>query len=243
MGLDHRGEILGIAGVDGNGQRELAEVLTGLRHWTSGSFIYAGKPLTTWDPGTARELGVAHIPEDRLRRALIGELSVEENVALGRHRRAPFAKGARIDFAGRRASTTALLEANDVRPRDPIVRAGGLSGGNQQKLVVGRELDGAPKLLVVVQPTRGLDIAAVAAVREKLRAQRDRGCAVVLVSLDLDEVMEISDRVVVLCGGKVTGEFVRASFDERLMGRCMLGVAPPHADPLPASQGERERHA
>lgn len=218
------GEILGIAGVDGNGQRELAEVLTGLRPWTAGTFAYAGNQLTQWDPGTAREQGVAHIPEDRLRRAIIGELSVEENVSLGRQRRAPYAKGARIDFAGRRASTTALLEANDVRPRDPRVRAGGLSGGNQQKLVVGRELDAAPKLLVVVQPTRGLDIAAVAAVREKLRAQRARGCAVVLVSLDLDEVLELSDRIVVLCGGKVTGEFARDGFDERVIGRRMLGV-------------------
>ena len=217
-------EVLGIAGVDGNGQRELAEVLTGLRAWQSGAFTYAGKSITHWDPGTARELGVAHIPEDRLRRALISELTVEENASLGRQRIAPFAKGPRIDFAGRRARTTALLEANDVRPRDPLIRAGGLSGGNQQKLVVGRELDGNPKLLVVVQPTRGLDIAAVAAVREKLRSQRERGCAVVLVSLDLDEVLELADRVVVLCGGKVTGEFARAEFDERLIGRRMLGV-------------------
>ena len=203
------GEILGIAGVDGNGQRELAEVLTGLREWSAGTFSYEGKPLTHWNPALARESRVAHIPEDRLRRAIISELTVE---------------GARIDFAGRRASTTALLEANDVRPRDPLVRAGGLSGGNQQKLVVGRELDSAPKLLVVVQPTRGLDIAAVEAVREKLRLQRNSGCAVLLVSLDLDEVLELSDRIVVLCGGKVTGEFAREQFDERVIGKRMLGV-------------------
>ena len=220
----HRGEILGIAGVDGNGQRELAEVLTGLRKWTAGTFTFSGKSLTEWNPSTAREHGVAHIPEDRLRRAIIGELSVEENVSLGRHRQAPFAKGPTIDFAGRRQSTVSLLEANDVRPRDPLMRVGGLSGGNQQKLVVGRELDAAPKLVVVVQPTRGLDIAAVAAVREQLRAQRDAGCAVLLVSLDLDEVLELSDRIVVLCGGKVTGEFTREQFDERLIGRRMLGV-------------------
>jgi general nucleoside transport system ATP-binding protein len=226
------GEILGIAGVDGNGQRELAEVLTGLRPWTAGTFTWAGQNLTEWNPRTARELGVAHIPEDRLRRAIISELSVEENASLGRQRHAPFAKGPMIDFAERRASTTALLEANDVRPRDPTLRAGGLSGGNQQKLVVGRELDAAPKLLVVVQPTRGLDIAAVAAVRERLRAQCAAGCAVVLVSLDLDEVMELSHRIVVLCGGKVTGEFVRSEFDERMIGRRMLGVSP-HPDPLP----------
>lgn len=236
------GEILGIAGVDGNGQRELAEVLTGLREWTAGTFTYAGKPLSNWNPRVAREHGVSHIPEDRLRRAIISDLSVEENVSLGRQTRSPFARGPLIDFDKRRACTTALLEANDVRPRDPKIRAGGLSGGNQQKLVVGRELDAAPRVLVVVQPTRGLDIAAVAAVREQLRDQRARGCAVILVSLDLDEVMELSDRIVVLCGGRVSGDFLRAQFDERLIGRRMLGVGEaPHPAPLPASQEEGDR--
>lgn len=220
----NEGEILGIAGVDGNGQRELAEVLTGLRPWSAGNFRYADQKVTHWNPKLARELGVAHIPEDRLRRAIISELSVEENVALGRQTRPPFAQGPLIDFSKRRAATSELLKANDVRPRDPQLRAGGLSGGNQQKLVVGRELDAAPKLLVVVQPTRGLDLTAVAAVRERLRAQSAAGCAVLLVSLDLDEVMELSDRIVVLCAGKVTGEFERAQFDERAIGRRMLGV-------------------
>jgi len=218
------GEIVGIAGVDGNGQRELAEVLTGLREWKSGSVHVAEQAVTKWNPRIAREHGVAHVPEDRLHRAIVSDMSVEENASLGRHREAPFAKGARVDFEGRNKHTTALLEANDVRPRDPAVRIGGLSGGNQQKLVVGRELSGEPKLLVVVQPTRGLDLAAVAAVREKLREQRARGCAVVLVSLDLDEVLELSDRVVVLYGGRVTGEFTRDEFDERVIGQRMLGV-------------------
>lgn len=218
------GEILGIAGVDGNGQRELAEVLTGLRGWDSGTLTFEGAPVSKWTPRAAREHGVAHIPEDRLRRAVISDLSVEENASLGRHTLAPFAKGARIDFTSRRAHTAALLEANDVRPREPGLRVGALSGGNQQKLVVGRELASAPKLLVVVQPTRGLDIAAVAAVREHLREQRRRGCAVLLVSLDLDEVLELSDRVLVMYGGKITGEFTRGQFDERIIGRRMLGV-------------------
>jgi simple sugar transport system ATP-binding protein len=220
----HAGEIVGIAGVDGNGQRELAEVLTGLRRWTNGTLTFEGQPRPTWNPRLARESGVAHIPEDRLRRAIISELTVEENVSLGRQTHAPFARGLRIDFPNRRARATQLLEANDVRPPDPTLRAGGLSGGNQQKLVVGRELDAEPKLLVVVQPTRGLDIAAVAAVREKLRAQRARGCAVLLVSLDLDEVLELSDRVLVMYAGKQTGEFKRGEYDERRIGRRMLGV-------------------
>lgn len=219
----HAGEILGIAGVDGNGQRELAEVLTGLREYTGGLELF-GRRYPTLTPGEARALGVAHIPEDRLRRAVIADMTVEENVALGRHGAPPFARGPLIDFEGRRTRTTALLEANDVRPRDGTLRVGALSGGNQQKLVVGRELDGQPKVLVVVQPTRGLDIAAVAAVRRRLDEERRRGCAVLLVSLDLDEVLALADRVLVFFEGRVTAELPRADFDERLIGRRMLGV-------------------
>jgi simple sugar transport system ATP-binding protein len=217
------GEVLGIAGVDGNGQRELAEVLTGLRRPDGGSVVVLGH-RGALDPARARALGVAHVPEDRLRHALITDFTVAENVALGRQRSAPFATGARIDAAGRLGRTEALLEANDVRPRAPALRGGALSGGNQQKLVVGRELDGAPQLLVAVQPTRGLDLSAVDAVRERLLRFRTAGGAVVLVSLDLDEVLAVSDRVVVLHEGRVTGAFVRGGYDVRLIGRRMLGV-------------------
>jgi ABC-type uncharacterized transport system ATPase subunit len=220
----HAGEILGVAGVDGNGQRELAEVLTGLREY-DGMVELFGRRYAQLTPGQVRALGVAHIPEDRLRRAVVPDMSVEENVALGRQGASPFARGPLIDFAGRRARTTELLEAHDVRPRDGTLRVGALSGGNQQKLVVGRELDGAPRLLVVVQPTRGLDLAAVAAVRRRLDDARRRGCAVLLVSLDLDEVLSLADRVLVLFEGRVTAELPRAEFDERLIGRRMLGVA------------------
>ncbi|MCC6337289.1 MAG: ABC transporter ATP-binding protein [Myxococcales bacterium] len=220
----HAGEILGIAGVDGNGQRELALVLTGLRDYT-GTLELFGRRFPYLTPGQARAQGVAHIPEDRLHRAVVADLTVEENVALGRHAAPPFAKGPLIDFAGRRQRTAALLEANDVRPRDGTLRVGALSGGNQQKLVVGRELDGQPKVLVVVQPTRGLDIAAVAQVRRRLDEERRRGCAVLLVSLDLDEVLALSDRVLVFFEGRVTAELDRAHLDERLIGRRMLGVA------------------
>lgn len=219
------GEVLGVAGVDGNGQRELAEVVTGLRPFTGGRLLLSGEALTSLSPGEARRRGVAHIPEDRLARALIGELTVEENVALGRQRSAPFATSGRIDFAGRRARTAALLEAHDVRPRDGRARAGALSGGNQQKLVVGRELDGAPRLLVVVQPTRGLDVRAVEAVRARIVAEKRRGCAVLLVSLDLDEVLALADRLVVLRGGRIEATLAREAFDEQAIGRHMLGVA------------------
>jgi simple sugar transport system ATP-binding protein len=217
------GEILGVAGVDGNGQRELAELVTGLLPLQAGALELRGTPEPALTPARARARGVAHVPEDRLARALVGELTVAENVSLGRHTRPPFALGARIDVAGRRARAEALLEASDVRPRDVTLRAGALSGGNQQKLVVGRELDEAPALLVAVQPTRGLDVAAVAAVREQLLARRDQGGAVLLVSLDLDEVLALSDRLLVLYGGRVQAVHARADFDARAIGRQMLG--------------------
>ncbi|WP_420718376.1 ATP-binding cassette domain-containing protein [Pyxidicoccus sp. MSG2] len=223
------GEIVGIAGVDGNGQRELAEVLTGLRPLTSGSGTLLGGPLAGLTPARARERGVGHVPEDRLRRAVVKALSVEENVALGRHTRPPFARGPWLDFAGRRERTLALLEAYDVRPPDPTLTLARLSGGNQQKVVVARELDAKPRLLVVVQPTRGLDIGAVAHVQAKLREARAHGAGVLLVSLDLEEVLALSDRVYVLFEGRVTGHFTRPDYDERELGRRMLGAGVGHA--------------
>ena len=222
------GEIVGIAGVDGNGQRELAEVLTGLRPLTSGDGTLLGGPLAGLTPAQARERGVGHVPEDRLRRAVVRALSVEENVALGRHTRPPFARGAWIDFTGRRERTRALLEAYDVRPSDPTLPVHALSGGNQQKVVVARELDAKPRLLVVVQPTRGLDIGAVAQVHAKLREARAQGTGTVLVSLDLEEVLIMADRVYVLFEGRVTGHFTRPDYDERELGRRMLGAEPGH---------------
>jgi len=220
----HAGEIVGLAGIDGNGQRELAEVVTGLRPWTRGTVSLGGQPMVALTPARAKQLGVAHIPEDRQWRAMVGDFSAEENVALGRQAQAPFAKGLFIDFRGRRERTMRLLDAHDVRPREPGKRMAELSGGNQQKLIVARELDANPKLMVAVQPTRGLDIAAVEAVRAHLRRVRDEGCAVLLVSLDLDEVLALADRVVVMFEGKANGEFPRAAVDERELGRRMLGA-------------------
>lgn len=222
------GEIVGIAGVDGNGQRELAEVLTGLRPLTSGQGTLLGGKLTGLTPAQARTRGVGHVPEDRLRRAVVKALSVEENVALGRHTQPPFARGPWIDFKGRRERATALLAAYDVRPPEPTLALQALSGGNQQKVVVARELDAKPRLLVVVQPTRGLDIGAVAQVHARLREAREQGAGVVLVSLDLEEVLALADRVYVFFEGRVTGEFTRPDYDERELGRRMLGAEQGH---------------
>ncbi|MCP3162724.1 ABC transporter ATP-binding protein [Myxococcus qinghaiensis] len=222
------GEIVGIAGVDGNGQRELAEVLTGLRSLTAGSGTLLGRPLKGLTPAEARARGVGHVPEDRLRRAVVKALSVEENIALGRHSGPPFAKGMWIDFAGRRERAQALLAAYDVRPPEPTLPLQALSGGNQQKVVVARELDARPRLLVVVQPTRGLDIGAVTQVHARLREARAQGTGVVLVSLDLEEVLALADRVYVLFEGRVTGQFTRPEYDERELGRRMLGAEQAH---------------
>jgi ABC-type uncharacterized transport system ATPase subunit len=224
----HAGEIVGIAGVDGNGQRELAEVITGLRPLEAGHGKLLGKPLEGLSPDDARQRGVGHVPEDRLRRAVVKGMSVEENVALGRQDQPPFVRGAWLDFKGRRERTQKLMGAYDVRPPDPLLPIQALSGGNQQKVVVARELDGQPKLLVVVQPTRGLDISAVAQVHSRIRQERDNGGGVLLVSLDLEEVLTLSDRVYVLFEGRVTGTFTRQEFDEREIGRRMLGAESPH---------------
>ena len=218
------GEIVGVAGVDGNGQRELAEVVTGLRATHQGQWRLLGAQATGAAPAKLRTLGVAHIPEDRLARAIVGPMTVEENASLGRQAEPPFARGRLIDFVHRRERTVALLEAYDVRPRDPQARIAELSGGNQQKVVVARELDPEPKLVVAVQPTRGLDIAAVALVHQRLRQARDRGAAVLLVSLDLDEVRSLSDRIYVLFDGRVTGERTRPDYDEKALGQLMLGT-------------------
>ena len=222
-----RGEVLGIAGVDGNGQSELAEVLTGLRGFT-GSATIGGAPLGR-TPAAVRAQGVVHLPEDRHRRALCLPLSVEENFALGRQAAKPFASGVRIDKPGRRARAEELMKAFDVRPPLPLARTGDLSGGNQQKLVAARELaQGTPALVVAVQPTRGLDLGATRRVHEALRSAALQGAAVLLVSLDLDELRAVCDRIAVLYEGRAFGVASPAASDEEL-GRLMLGQEAAHA--------------
>ena len=219
-----RGEVLGVAGVDGNGQSELAEVLTGLRAFQGSLRLEGAADGWARSPGAARAAGVVHLPEDRHRRALCLPLSVEENLALGHHASAPYARGARIDRAGRREKALQLVRDFDVRPPDPLARAGDLSGGNQQKLVAARELAGgpAPRLVVAVQPTRGLDLGAARRVHQALREARSRGAAVLLISLDLDELRAVSDRILVLFDGRAAGEAPPDASDE-LLGRLMLG--------------------
>ena len=219
-----RGEVLGVAGVDGNGQSELAEVLTGLRRCT-GLLSLDGAEGFARSPGAARRAGVVHLPEDRHRRALCLPLSVEENLALGRQGDAPYARFALIDQAGRRGKALQLVRDFDVRPPDPLARAGDLSGGNQQKLVAARELAGGapPRLVVAVQPTRGLDLGASHRVHRALQEAAQGGAAVLLISLDLDELRAVSDRILVLYDGSKSGEAAPGASDEEL-GRLMLGA-------------------
>ena len=221
------GEIVGLAGVDGNGQSELAEVLTGLRR-ADGELLLDGvdglRPGGwTRSAAAARQSGVVHVPEDRQRRGLCLPMTVEENFALGRQKDPPYARGLRIDLIGRRRKAEELIAAFDVRPPTPLARAGQLSGGNQQKLVAARELRGGstPSLVVAVQPTRGLDLRASARGLESFRAARDTGAAVLLSSLDLDELRSLCDRLLVISGGRIAGELPPAASDEAL-GRLML---------------------
>ena len=223
------GEILGIAGVDGNGQTELAEVLCGLRAATGSLQLDGQEGLAHggWalDPSLSRARGVAHLPADRHRLALCGPLTLEENLSLGQQREPPFARGMLIDRAGRRARSLELLAAYDVRPPDPLARAGDLSGGNQQKLVAARELaPGRARLVVAVQPSRGLDFRATERIHQALRAARDAGAAVLVISLDLDELRALAGRIAVLFEGRVAGVCAPDASDAQF-GALMLGGA------------------
>ena len=204
------GEIVGIAGVEGNGQTELVEALAGLVDPArlSGEVSLEGTSLAGVDARRRRERGIAHIPEDRQRRGLLLEFSLDENAILGVHYRPPITTylGAVIlDEREIRRRATDIIARFDVRPPNPELPARALSGGNQQKLIIGRELELGPKLLLVSQPTRGVDIGAIEFIHRKLVALRDAGCAVLLVSAELEEVMSLSDRLLIIHNGHIAG--------------------------------------
>lgn len=205
------GEIVGIAGVEGNGQTELIEALAGLvaPARLSGTISFEGKDITDEDARARRELGIAHIPEDRHRRGLLLEFSLAENSILGVHYRPPvtaYAGNIMLDDAAIRRRANEIIAGFDVRPANADLPARALSGGNQQKLIIGREFDLKPKLLLVSQPTRGVDIGAIEFIHRKLVALRDAGCAVLLVSAELEEVTSLSDRLLILHNGHIVGE-------------------------------------
>ncbi len=223
----HAGEIVGIAGVSGNGQSELLAVLSGIRPPTTGRLVVGTREITATspaDPAEMRELGVAHVPEDRLRYGLVGAFEANETSVLGYHKEAPFSGKVLMDHGAISDHCATLMERFDVRPRSPALHSANFSGGNQQKLVLAREIAPAPRILLVGQPTRGVDIGAIEFIHRQLVAIRDSGCAVLVVSVELDEVMSLADRILVMCGGRIVGEVPGPEADERTLGRMMANI-------------------
>ena len=218
------GEIVGIAGVDGNGQTELIEALTGLRPAQTGRFSVAGRDLTRAGTHQILDAGVGHIPEDRQRRGLVLEFSLAENLALHDFDRPPNSRLGWLRPGRIIERAREVLKAFDVRGGGPQTRARALSGGNQQKVVVAREVEGDPQVLIAAQPTRGLDVGAIEFVHRRLIEERDEGRAVLIVSLELDEVLSLSDRILVMYEGEIVGEYGPDVTEEEL-GVAMLGGA------------------
>jgi ABC-type uncharacterized transport system ATPase subunit len=218
----HEREIVGIAGVDGNGQAELIDALTGLRRSASGRVSVAGKDVSHSSTSEVLDLGLGHIPQDRQRRGLVLEFSLAENVALHDYDKPP---NSRLGWLWPRrliARARRLLKEFDVRGGGPQTRAAALSGGNQQKVVIAREVGRDPRVLVAAQPTRGLDVGAIEYVHRRLIDARDQGRAVLLVSLELDEILSLSDRILVLYEGRIAGEYGPDVTEEEL-GLAMTG--------------------
>ena len=220
------GEIVGIAGVAGNGQSELLEALAGIRAPASGEILVEGAPLDPRhsDPRTVRGSGVGHVPEDRHRVGLIMPFEACESAMLGFHRERVYGKGVLFDRGAIIADEAEKMEAFDIRPRAPLLKTANFSGGNQQKIVLAREIERNPKVMLVGQPTRGVDIGAIEFIHKRIVALRDAGKAVLLVSVELDEIFALADRILVVCGGHITGERRPEATDARDLGLLMAGV-------------------
>jgi simple sugar transport system ATP-binding protein len=217
------GEIVGIAGVDGNGQTELIEAITGLRKPTGGTIRLGGRDITQASVRDRIDSGMGHIPEDRLRHGLILEFSLAENFGLHDYRKEPISRfgwlrPSRMLEIGRR-----LIQEFDVRGAGPTAPASALSGGNQQKLVVGREINRDPRLLIAAQPTRGLDVGAIEFLHKRIVEERDEGRAILLISLELEEILSLSDRILVIYEGQIVGEY-GPDVDAETLGLAMIGA-------------------
>ncbi|MBV6450087.1 MAG: Xylose import ATP-binding protein XylG [Anaerolineales bacterium] len=221
------GEVLGIAGVQGNGQTELAEALSGLRATEGGHFLINGKDLTGKPPRPITETGLANIPEDRQRHGLVLSYSIADNLVLCDYYRPPFGKRGIIQQKEVDKNARKLVEEFDVRTPSPFTAAGKLSGGNQQKVIVARELSRPVKLLIASQPTRGLDVGSIEYIHKEIIAMRDRGVAVLLVSAELDEIMSLSDRIAVMYRGEIVATIDRKDATRERLGLLMAGVSEP----------------
>mgnify|MGYP000993856538 CR=1 FL=1 len=219
----YSGEILGIAGIDGNGQSELIEGITGLRPIQSGKVILRDKDITNKTPFDIINSGVSSIPEDRQRRGLVLDFTVSENMILENYYKEPFSTKGRLNHENIKEFSDDLMEKFDIRPRNSNYLAGELSGGNQQKVIIAREVTNDPEVLIAAQPTRGLDVGAIEYVHRYLVKQRDSGKAVILISFELDEIMNVSDRIAVIYDGKIVGIIDAKDADENQLGLLMAG--------------------
>ena len=220
------GEILAIAGVQGNGQTELAEAILGLRslHTDKGDIFVSGESVRGKSVRHILETGVGYVPEDRKKDGLISEFTIAENLMLNGSFGKPFAKGLGINFANRNQLADQRIQEFDVRTPSADTLAGKLSGGNQQKVVLARELSREVKLLIVAQPTRGVDVGSIEFIHERIVEERNSGKAVVLISTELDEVLALADRIAVMYRGQIVG-IVEANTDRAKLGQMMAGVA------------------
>jgi simple sugar transport system ATP-binding protein len=220
------GEIVGLAGVAGNGQSELLEALAGIRAPSRGEIRLQGRDLVreSLGPRARRRLGLAHVPEDRLHVGLVTSFAAQANAILGYHDRPAYNRGVTTNRAAILADCERKMAAYDVRPPNPRLRISAFSGGNQQKLVLAREIDADPRVLLIGQPTRGVDIGAIEFIHKKLVALRDAGKALLIVSVELDEILGLADRILVMNGGEIIGELARADATEEKIGLMMAGV-------------------
>lgn len=231
----HEAEILGIAGVEGNGQTELIEVLTGLRAASAGEALVVNQPVLGHGPRKVREAHVAHIPEDRLTNGVAVAASISDNLIVDRYYRAPMTRGGLLNLSAIRANSDAMIKQFGILATNSEVPVGSLSGGNMQKVVLARELSAEPRLLIAAQPTRGVDIGAIEYIHQQLVDQRTGGLAILLVSADLQEVMKLSDRIMVMYNGEIVGVFPNTpELTEEKLGLYMLG-----AERQPAEEMER----
>jgi general nucleoside transport system ATP-binding protein len=221
------GEILGVAGVAGNGQSELLEALAGMRRLAAGEIWLNGEALSAQqlDPRLMRRMSLGHVPEDRHRIGLIMPFEACESAMLGFQDERVYGAGALFDRRAIVADEAAKMESYDIRPRAPLLKTANFSGGNQQKIVLAREIERNPKILLVGQPTRGVDIGAIEFIHKRIVAQRDAGKALLLVSVELDEIFALSDRIIVLCAGRVTGERRPEDTNAQDLGLLMAGVS------------------
>ena len=217
------GEILGIAGVQGNGQTELVETLTGLRPAHSGTVTLSGKVIPFEDPRNLFENGLSHVPEDRHKHGLVLPHTIADNEVLNLYYKRPFARGLQRDHRAVLENAKKLIERFDVRAPSPLVTAGTLSGGNQQKVIVARELGRPVVLLVANQPTRGLDVGSIEYIHSQIVSMRDKGAAVLLISAELDEVMSLSDRIAVMFHGKIVAVIEAEKATREQLGLLMAG--------------------